>query len=233
MSQPQSAVRNRLLQSLSAEDYRILEPHLQPFQLEFRTMVAEADTLIEKAFFVESGILSLLAQSPEGRIEVGMAGREGAGGVAAAFGATRHLHAMMCQGKGEALAIPVEDLKRACQQSWSLAALLGKYLHYQNIQIGQTAYGNVSLNIDARLARWILMTDDRSEGFELNLTHEFLSLMLGTGRPGVTSALHVLEGAKMIKAERASITVLDRGKLEYLCSDVYGLAEAEYERLFA
>jgi hypothetical protein len=77
------------------------------------------------------------------------------------------------------------------------------------------------------------MTDDRSDGFELNLTHEFLSLMLGTGRPGVTSALHVLEGAKMIKAERASITVLDRGKLEYLCSDVYGLAEAEYERLFA
>jgi CRP-like cAMP-binding protein len=233
MSQPQSAVRNRLLKSLSAEDYRLLQPHLQPFQLELRAMVTEPDTAITHVFFVESGIISLLAQSPEGRIEVGMAGKEGAGGVAAAFGATRHLHAMMCQAKGEALAIAVEDLQQAVQQSFSLAAILGKYLHYKTVQISQTAYANATLNIEARLARWILMTDDRSDDFELNLTHEFLSLMLGAGRPGVTSALHVLEGAKMIKAERAAITVLDRDKLEYLCSDVYGLAEAEYERLFA
>jgi CRP-like cAMP-binding protein len=233
MPQPQSAVRNRLLKSLSPEDHRLLEPHLNPFQLEFRAMVTEPDTAIESALFVESGILSLLAQSPEGRIEVGMIGREGASGVAAAFGATRHLNAIMCQGSGEALAIPVDELRRAVEQSPTLAAILGKYLHYKTVQIGQTAYANVSLNIEARLARWILMTDDRSEGFELSLTHEFLSLMLGTGRPGVTSALHVLEGAKMIKAERASITVLDRDKLEYLSSDAYGLAEAEYERLFA
>jgi CRP-like cAMP-binding protein len=233
MSQPQSSVRNRLLKSLSHQDYGLLEPYLQPFPLEFRAMVTEPDTTIEVILFVESGILSLLAQSPEGRIEVGMAGKEGAGGVAGAFGATRHLHAMMCQAKGEALAIPVEDLRQAVQQSFSLAAILGKYLHYKTVQISQTAYANATLNIEARLARWILMTDDRSDDFELNLTHEFLSLMLGAGRPGVTSALHVLEGARMIKAERAAITVLDRDKLEYLCSDVYGLAEAEYERLFA
>lgn len=211
----------------------MIEPHLQPFQLEFRAMVTEPDTAIVRILFVENGILSLLAQSPEGRIEVGMAGYEGASGVAGAFGATRHVHAALCQAKGEALAIAVDDLRRAVQKSYSLGATLGKYLHYKSIQIGQTAYANVSLNIEARLARWILMTDDRSDGFELNITHEFLSLMLGAGRPGVTSALHVLEGAKMIKAERASITVLDRDKLEYLCSDVYGLAEAEYERLFA
>lgn len=233
MSQPQSATRNRLLRSLSLEDYRLIEPHLQSFPLEFRAMVTEPDTAIESVLFVENGILSELAQSPEGRIEVGIAGYEGAAGVAGVFGAKRHLHGLMCQADGTALAISVEELQRAVQQSFSLSATMGKYLHYKTVQISQTAYANVSLNIEARLARWILMTDDRSDGFELPLTHEFLSLMLGAGRPGVTSALHVLEGAKMIRAERASITVLDRDKLEYLCSDAYGLAEAEYERLYA
>ncbi len=232
MSQPQSTVRNRLLNALSSEDYALLEPHLQPVALEVRQLIAHPGTPIANVYFVESGLVSMIAESPDDRIEVGMIGREGATTTGAAFGAIQHPHAIMCQGTGEALSIPVAELRAVLQQSPSIATVLGRYLHCLTVQIGQTAYANVSMNIEARLARWILMTDDRTDGFELSLTHEFLSVMLGARRPSVTSAIHVLEGAKMIRAERATITVLDRSKLEYIASDAYGLAEAEYERLF-
>ncbi len=92
---------------------------------------------------------------------------------------------------------------------------------------------NASLNVEARLARWVLMTHDRVDGFELTLTHDFLATMLGVRRPGVTTATHVLEGAGMIRADRGRITVLDRAKLEELADDSYGMAETEYERLIA
>jgi CRP-like cAMP-binding protein len=162
-----------------------------------------------------------------------MIGREGVTGAGGAFGAAQHVYAMMCQGDGQAHQIDVGVLRDLVQQSPSIATVMGRYLHCLTLQIGQTAYANASMNIEARLARWVLMTDDRTDGYELSLTHEFMAAMLGARRPGVTTAIHVLEGARMIRAERGVITVTDRGKLEDLASDAYGLAEAEYERLFA
>jgi CRP-like cAMP-binding protein len=101
------------------------------------------------------------------------------------------------------------------------------------VQVGQTVYANAELTIEARLARWILMTHDRVETDELPFTHEFLSLMLAVRRPGVTSAVHKLEGAGMIRARRGRVVVLDRAKLGDLAGGSYGLAEAEYETLIA
>ncbi|HEV7292244.1 MAG TPA: Crp/Fnr family transcriptional regulator [Devosia sp.] len=200
--------------------------------MQLRQIVAHRRTPITEVFFVESGIVSMIAESPDDRIEIGVVGREGATTAGAAFGATQHPHTIMCQSPGDALSIRRDDLEVLVGQSPSIAVILGRYLHYLAVQIGQAAYANASMNIEARLARWILMTDDRTDKFELNLTHEFLSVMLGARRPSVTSAIHVLEGAKMIRAERATITITDRSKLEYIASDAYGLAETEYERLF-
>lgn len=160
-----------------------------------------------------------------------MIGREGLVGVAAAFGATHSPHACLCQAEGQALSMSAGELREAAQSSPSLAGLLGRYLYFLTIQTAQTAYANASLNVEARLARWVLMTHDRADGFELSLTHDFLASMLGVRRPGVTTATHVLEGAGMIRAERGRITVLDRAKLEEMADDAYGVAEAEYERL--
>jgi CRP-like cAMP-binding protein len=101
------------------------------------------------------------------------------------------------------------------------------------VQTAQTAYANAGFTIEARLARWILMTDDRLDGGELPLTHDFLSMMLGVRRPGVTLAVQVPEGGGLIRAERGRITVLDRTKLEEVADDTYGLAEAEYARVMA
>jgi CRP-like cAMP-binding protein len=232
VSQPQqSAVSNRLLQALPPDDFALLQPHLEPIDLTIRQMVIEPGAPIRHGHFVEAGILSLMAQMHQDRIEIGMIGREGMSNVAAAFGAERSPHGVLCQADGHALRISVDALRAAVRQSPSLGALLGRYLYYLTIQTGQTAYANASLNIEARLARWVLMTHDRTYGFELTLTHDFLATMLGVRRPGVTTATHVLEGAGMIRAERGRVTVLDRAKLEELADDAYGMAEAEYERL--
>jgi CRP-like cAMP-binding protein len=232
VAQPQhSAVRNRLLKALSPDDFALLQPHLEPMDLTIRQMVIEPGEPIRYAHFVEQGIISLMAQMHHDRIEVGMIGREGMSNVAAAFGAGHSPHGAMCQANGHALRISVAALREAVQQSPSLSGLLGRYLYYLTIQTSQTAYANASLNIEARLARWVLMTHDRTDGFELSLTHDFLATMLGVRRPGVTTATHVLEGAGMIRAERGRVIVLDRAKLEELADDAYGMAEAEYERL--
>ncbi|MGU3407919.1 Crp/Fnr family transcriptional regulator [Methylobacterium brachiatum] len=137
------------------------------------------------------------------------------------------------QGEGEALRISAADLRAALDASSALRDLLGRYVQSFIVQIGGTTYANSDLTIEGRLARWLLMYQDRFEQDDLPITHEFLSLMLGVRRPGVTTATHVLEGAGTIRTQRGRITVLDREKLEDMAGDAYGAAEAEYERLIA
>jgi CRP-like cAMP-binding protein len=232
VAQPQhTSIHNGLLKALSPGDFELLQPHLESVEIGLRELLGKAGAPLRHVFFVENGIVSLLAHTPEDRIEVGMIGREGLVGVAAAFGATHTAHALLCQADGQALRMGAGELRAAAQSSPSLAGLLGRYLYYLTVQTSQTAYSNASMNMEARLARWVLMTHDRTDGFELSLTHDFLASMLGVRRPGVTTATHVLEGAGMIRAERGRITVVNRAKLEELADDAYGLAEAEYERL--
>src|SRR3954469_13117595 len=101
-------------------------------------------------------------------------------------------------------------------------------LHALLIQTAETAYANAGFTMEARLARWIVMTDDRLEGGDLPLTHEFLSTMLGVRRPGVTAAIQMLESNGLIRASRGRITVLDRTGLEKAAGDAYGVSKAEY-----
>ena len=117
------------------------------------------------------------------------------------------------------------------QHSPSLLAGFLRYAHALMVQTAQTAYANAGFTMEARLARWILMTDDRLEREDLPLTHDFLSMMLGVQRPGVTMAVQALEASKLIRAKRGGITVLDRAGLEAVADDAYGLAEAEYARV--
>ena len=96
------------------------------------------------------------------------------------------------------------------------------------VQTAETAYANAGFTMEARLARWILMTDDRLAREDLPLTHDFLSIMLGVRRPGVTIAVQNLESNRLIRAKRGGITVLDRTGLQEVAGDAYGLSEAEY-----
>ena len=234
MSQPhQSNVRNRLLAALSAGDFARLAPSLETVSLPLRETLIAPGRRITHAHFVEDGLISLIADTEEGRIEIGLVGREGMVGVPLVLGADRTPHIALVQAGLVALRIAAHPLQEALDGSPTLRGVLGRYVQGLIVQVGQTAYANTDFTIEARLARWILMTHDRLDGDELPLTHEFLSMMLGVRRPGVTTATHVLEGAGMIRALRGRIIVLDREKLEDLAGDAYGPAEAELERLLA
>ena len=232
MAQPQQAsVRNCLLAALPPADFDLLRDSFEPVRLELRQLVIEAKEPIRHVYFPQSGIASILADSSEGRIEVGMIGREGMAGLPAVLGIDRSLHDFMVQAVGEALRIGTDDLRAATRQSLSLQGRFMRYAHALMIQTAQTAFANAAFTIEARLARWILMTHDRVDGDELSLTHDFLSMMLGVRRPGVTVAVQVLEGNKLIRARRGRIPVLDRAGLEEVADDAYGAAEAEYARV--
>src|SRR4051812_48623601 len=232
MAHPQQAsVRNRLLADLKPDAFWLLQPHLEPVPLGLRQWVIETQQPIQHVTFPEHGIVSVLADTSQGRIEVGLIGPEGMAGLPVVLGIDHSPYGYMVQAEGEALRIPAQDLRTALRHSPSLHAGFLRYAHALMVQTAQTAYANAGFTMEARLARWVLMTDDRLEGGDLPLTHDFLAMMLGVQRPGVTLAIQALEGGGLIQASYGRISVLDRAGLEALAKDAYGLAEAEYARV--
>lgn len=222
---------NRLLAALAPDDFAVLAPSLERVPLQFQSVLIEPHQPIPHVIFPESGIVSTIANTEEGRIEIGVIGREGLVGIPVVLGTNQTPHTYVVQVGGEALRITPTDLRAALRDRPSLFRPLGLYAQALFIQISQTAYVNVTFDIEARLARWLLMMMDRVEGEEMPLTHEFLSAMLGVRRPGVTVATHVLEGTGAIRARRGRIEIRDRDKLLELAGDSYRTAEAEYHRL--
>jgi CRP-like cAMP-binding protein len=220
----QSTLRNRLLTALEPDAFGRLAPALEPVPLARHAVLIAPQEPITQAYFVEDGIVSLVADTREGRIEIGLTGREGFVGVPLVLGAETTPHTAIVQAGGEALRIGAGALHEALDASADLRRVLGRYVQSLIVQVGQTVYANADLTVEARLARWILMTHDRLEQDELPLTHEVLSKMLGVRRPTVTMATHTLEGAGMIRARRGRITVVDRVKLEGLAGAIYGAA---------
>ena len=225
-------IRNQILRSLPTEELEALLPRLERVSLRQGHVVVPADTPLTQAWFPESGLASVIASTGDGRQqEVGLYGREGIGSVAVVLGAERTPHKTLLQVGGSWLRIEAAALRDAAERLPGLRALLLRYVHCFVTSLASTALSNGRSTIVERLARWLLMAHDRLDGDELPLTHTFLSLMLGVRRPGVTLAVHVLEGAGLIRARRSLITILNRPALEVTAGTGYGIAEAEYERL--
>jgi CRP-like cAMP-binding protein len=226
------SARNRLLATLSPEDFSLLQPQLEAVPLPVGTRLVEPHTPIEHVYFLEEGIASVVAATAQGRrIEVGIIGPDGLTGTSILLGADCSPHECFIQMPGSALRIQTDDLRQAVTARVSLHQHLLHFVQAFTTQIGQTALANGSYTIEERLARWLLMCHDRVDGDGLSTTHEFLSLMLGVRRAGVTLALQALEGRGLISTRRGQITVLDRAKLEAVAGDSYGVPEAEYARL--
>jgi CRP-like cAMP-binding protein len=232
MSYPQQkTVRNRLLAGLSPDDFASLAPHLEPVDLELRRVIAKPNTPIEHLYFPESGFASLTTNGNGTKIEIGMIGREGVTGVPVALGTDRMPFECFIQLAGSGLRIATHQMEQAIADRPSLHRRLLRYAQAFNVQTAATAFANAEHTVEMRLARWVLMCHDRVDGDEFAITHEFLSMMLGVRRAGVTTTLHVLEGNHLIRSKRGSITVRNRQGLEQLADDAYGLPEAEYARL--
>ncbi|HEY1860647.1 MAG TPA: Crp/Fnr family transcriptional regulator [Gemmataceae bacterium] len=152
-------------------------------------------------------------------------------GLPIVLGNHRSSHATYIQAPGKGQCIPATELRKATQASLSLRDSLLKFVQAFGVQTTHTAVSNAQSRLDVRLARWLLMAHDRIGDDTLPLTHEFLSLMLGVRRPGVTEALQALRKQGLISYWRGKITVKDRKGMERTAGDAYGIPEAEYRRL--
>ena len=223
---------NRLLASLSTEDFDLLEPHLKSLTLGVRKHLERPNRRIEAVYFPEAGFASVVAVQPNGKqTEVGLIGREGMTGLPIVLGDDRSPHAIYIQAPGAGQCIVAAELRRATQTSLSLRNALLKFVQAFGVQTTHTAISNVQSKLDIRLARWLLMAHDRIGDDTLPITHEFLSLMLGSRRAGVTEGLHALRDQGLIAYGRGLIHVEDRKGMERKAGAAYGVPEAEYRRL--
>ena len=233
MSQPrQSAVRNRLLAALPPDDFAALAPDLQPVELDFRQVLHRPDRPIEAAYFVEGGMVSMLAPLEEGQtVEVGLIGREGLVGLPVVLGAESATTEALVQMEGDALRVPAAELREAFGRSAALRAVLLRYAQAAHAQVAQTAACNGQHAVAERFARWLLMAHDRAGGDEFPMTQEFAAMMLGVRRAGVSVAAGTLQKAGVIDYGYGRVAVLDRAGLEAAACECYGTVRRQYERL--
>ena len=218
---------------MTADDLDLIAGHLRNEKLEFRRELEGVNRAIEQVCFPETAVISVVACTTEGRsIEAGLIGYEGVSGLPVLFGDDRSPNEAYVQIAGDGYVMASDDLRTAVDTSPTLRSHLLRFAQTFTVLVAQTALANGRAKIDERLARWLLMASDRTRSHELTLTHELISLMLGVRRPGVTDAIHRLEGERLIKARRSSITIRDRAGLEAAANGSYGVAERNYERLF-
>ncbi|MER9558147.1 Crp/Fnr family transcriptional regulator [Mesorhizobium sp. M0323] len=226
---PQSLLRNHVLKTLSSEDFALLQPSLRQVELGIKTWLEVAHRPIEHVYFPEMGIASVVATLTGGRqSEVGLIGHDGMTGIAVILGQDSSPNETYIQVASNGWTLPVGSLRSAIAESLSLRESLLRYAHAFLVQSSRTALVNGHSKIEERLARWLLMVQDRTDGNKIYLTHEFLATMLGARRPGVTIALQMLEYRGLVHAKRGEITIVDRVGMIKLTHGAYGEEEQSH-----
>jgi CRP-like cAMP-binding protein len=224
-------ISNQLLGFLSTKDRNLLTPNMKRIPLMLRQSLEKANKPIENIYFPEDGIASVVGDSESvGEIEIGIIGKEGMTGLMVVMGNDRSPYDTFVQVAGSALVLSARNLRSAMKKSPTLRNLLLHNVQVFMIQTSQTALANAAALLPQRLARWLLMVEDRLSTKQIPLTQEFLAIMLGVQRSGVSIALADLESRGFISSKRRLIVILDRPALEKFTNGSYGLAEAEYKR---
>ncbi|WP_072376299.1 Crp/Fnr family transcriptional regulator [Hyphomicrobium sp. NDB2Meth4] len=224
---------NRLLQSLSEEDYALLSPYLEAVDLTYRRPLYQANRNIPYVYFFETGVGSLVNTMKDGAAsEVGTIGNEGIVGLPIVLGDKRAPTTVYVQVPGSGVRMQSGDFWDVMEKSPSLRRLLLHYAHAFFNQVAQSAACAHHHALEQRCCRWLLMTRDRMDSDEFLLTQEFLAMMLGIrSRPGVSIAAGALQRAGLIRYTRGHVTILDRGGLEALSCECYNISKREFDRL--
>ncbi|MGD0505071.1 MAG: Crp/Fnr family transcriptional regulator [Steroidobacteraceae bacterium] len=231
----QVSVPNHLLGALPRKDYQKLLPILEPVKLAFGDILYESHAQIQHVYFPVDCFVSMLTTVDAGRAaEVGLIGSEGMIGVPMALGVAVSPFRAVVQGGGTAMRLKTGDFRRNFSSSHALKREVFLFTHLLMIQIAQTAACNRFHVVTQRMARWMLMTRDRVNSNEFRITQEFLALMLGVRRVGVSSAMCRLRERKLIVYRRGTVTILDHaGLIEAACvcyktvKDAYAQAHAK------
>jgi CRP-like cAMP-binding protein len=220
------AVSNIVLLSLPDAEYSLLRPHLEPLDLPQYKMLHQPGERIDFVYFLNEGMTSLVALSRDGRsVEVGIVGKEGMVGIPLTVGLQRATFRAIMQMAGNGLRMRSETFQDLLVSAPMLRYELSRFMLMNGMQVAQLAACNRLHEIEQRLARWLLMCQDRRDSQMLPLTHEFLAQMLGTGRPSVSLAVGALEGAGHIENLRGTVRILNRKSLEEAACECYGVIQ--------
>lgn len=226
------ARRSGLLNALPVHALEELQPYLEPVVLKRRQVLHERNLPITHAYFIESGLASLLARAgDQSTLEVGTLGHMDFVGVPLVLGAARTPFRCVVQVPGKALRIRADDLHRVLNAIPALNQLLLRYIQATTVQSTQLVVCTTRHSLKQRLARWLLFAHDRIGGNELPVTHQFLGRALGCRRAGVTTAMGRMEETGLLHRGRGRLVILDRAGLEAEACDCYRTLRAENSRI--
>jgi CRP-like cAMP-binding protein len=228
----QREIHNHILAALPPEDYKRLAPYLELVEMKNGQILYTSGEHIEHVYFPLNSMVSLVSQTVDGEsVEVGIVGYEGLTGISALLGVDKSAHQNIVQIHDGALRLTTKVLLEEFVRGGALQPLVLRYVQSLLLQVSQVAACNRLHTLSERLARWLLMSDDRCYCDDLPLTQEFLSLMLGTRRAGVTEAAIVLQSLGLIRYSRGHINILNRdGLVEYSCN-CYSLLKEEFDQI--
>ena len=228
-----AGLRNALLHALPPGDMALLRPHLEPVTLNLSETLHEAEASVNSAYFIESGLISLMADTGDsGRVEVGMTGREGFVGLAAILHpAPVSMHRALVQVAGRANRIQTATLKTLIDESPALRDRCLRYVQVMLEQTSQIAACNARHGLPERLARWLLMGWDRIDAADLPMTQDLLSTMLGVRRAGVSVVANALQAQGLIRQSRGRITLLDRAGLQAKACSCYDILDRSQAKI--
>jgi len=219
-------VSNMVLLSISDSDYSSLRPHLEYVSLPNHLVLHEAGGKLEFAYFPNRGLISLVVVMKDGRTaEAGIVGNEGFTGTLAAVGLSRSTLQSVVQITGDGFRVEVGALQNTLESAPHFQLMLSRYVAIRGMQVAQTAACNRLHDIEQRLARWLLMTQDRVDSGSLPITHDFLATMLGTDRSSVSLAAGVLQRKDLIEYTRGAVKIVNRKKLEDSACECYGVIQ--------
>jgi CRP-like cAMP-binding protein len=219
-------VSNLILLSIPDSDYGLLRPHLEYISLPNHFILHQGGGKLEFAYFPNRGLISLVVVMKNGgTAEAGIVGNEGFTGTPAAVGLSRSPLQAVVQITGDGFRVEVVALQDILASTPQLQMMLSRYAVVQGMQVAQTAACNRLHDVKQRLARWLLMTQDRVDSESLPITHDFLATMLGTDRPSVSMAAGTLQGKKLIKYSRGAVKIVNRKKLEASACECYGITQ--------
>jgi CRP-like cAMP-binding protein len=217
-------VSNKILLSISDSEYNSLRPHLEYARWPNHLVLHEAGEKLEFAYFPNRGLISLVVVMKDGKTaEAGIVGNEGFTGTPAVVGLSRGPLRAVVQVTGDGFGVTVGALHNTLKSTPQLQLMLNRYAVVRSMQVAQTAACNRLHDIKQRLARWLLMTQDRVDSGALPITHDFLATMLGTDRPSVSVAAGVLQKKGIIEYTRGAVKIVNRKKLEDSACECYGV----------